>query len=137
MKLKDLFKNILNWAKDKVVTARVENTDSGYSWFYKSLSYDQEAGYKEAQTFFDRTEANEQYIKDYKETNVKNKKAYGWNQAEINLIAGVHKCFVTRYQTRLQCYRNDLSMKGARMRSSVNIALGKLEARKKAAEKSN
>lgn len=127
MKIKELFKKYLSWAKESVVEPRVQNKEEGYDWVYKKLGFDKELKVKDYQQFFDRKELNQQYKQRYEEINPSAKKPYCWYQTEINLIYSFHKCFAMRNQTRLQGYRNDLAQKGKRTRYATNASLGKFE----------
>lgn len=135
MDAKDLIKDFLTWYKDTVVQKRIENGEVGYDWCYKDINFDDELTIEAFQTFFDRQDKNDQYKQFYEQKSLDGKKAYAWLQHEINLIYSFHKCFAMRNHTRLQLYRNDLSQKGARVRSAVNIGLGKFLYKKDAVEK--
>jgi hypothetical protein len=135
MDIKDLYKDYLKWAKESVVDQRVKNGESGYGWLYKSLGYSDELTLEKFQKFFDRKDKNSEYKSNYKQGGIAGKKSYAWLQNEINMIYSFHKSFAMRNQTRLQLYRNDLSQKGARMSSAVNIGLGKFLHKKDEADK--
>lgn len=134
MKLKDLFKDFLTWFKDDIVKKRIDNKEDGYTWVAKSLKYTDELELKKFQDFFDRKELNSDYKQKVEEKDISKKKAYAAIQTEVNLIYSFHKGFAIRNQTRLQAYRNDLSVKGKRGMSAINIGLGKFEAFKKTLE---
>ena len=130
MEFKDLMKKFLKWLQETITDARTENKEKGYNWVYKDLDYTQDLKLEEYQTFFDRESQNSEYETRYNEKAGSNKKPYAYLQNEINLVYSFHKCFAMRNTTRLQLYRNDLSMKGARIPSLINIGLGHLEHRK-------
>lgn len=134
MKVEELMQKFLDWAKDDVVEKRLQNSEVGRDWLYKTLEFDEEITLESMQNFFDRNEQNAEYKTRYVEQNVNAKQAYGWLQNEINMIYSFHKCFAMRNQSRLQYYRHDLSQKGARTRSAVNIALGKFLKKRDIAE---
>jgi hypothetical protein len=125
MKIEDLIKSYCTWLTDNV-KKRIDNGDVGYSWVYKSLEFpDEEVTREEIQKFFDRAEQNDEYEKRYTEEDLSKKEAFAWIQSEINMIYSFHKCFGMRYTSRLQYYRNDLSQKGVRTQSAINISLGR------------
>lgn len=134
MKLKDLFKDFLTWFKDDIVKKRIDNKEDGYTWVAKSIKYEDDLELKKFQEFFDRKELNSEYKEKAEEKDITKKKAYSALQTEINLIYSFHKGFAIRHQTRLQAYRNDLSMKGKRSMSAINVGLGKFEYFKKTLE---
>ena len=126
MRIKELVKKFHTWAKDQLIdTHRVKNEEVGYNWVYKDLKYDDDLNIKAYQKFFDRAQLNAEYGKRYKVEDIPAKQQHAHYGAEISMIASFHKCFAMRNQTRLQYYRNDMSQKGARAFSAVNIALGK------------
>lgn len=134
MDAEELFKDYLKWCKDTVVDKRVKNGEEGYGWVFKALNFDKDLTLKDFQDFFDRKDKNDEYKTNYDSNDLAGKKSYAWLQHEINLIYSFHKSFAMRNQTRLQHYRHDLAQKGARVRSSVNIGLGKFLHKKEAAD---
>lgn len=121
----ELIGKFVNWLSG-VTKKKVENQEDGYTWTYKDIEYDKELKIKDYQDFFDRKELNKEYKENYNIKELDKRKPYLWHQAEINIVAGFHKGFAMRNQTRLQYYRHDLSQKGARTLSSINISLGRL-----------
>jgi len=124
MEIRELLEKYQEWMKTSIVDKRIANGEDGYGWLYKALAYSEKLGIKEFQDFFDRAELNQEYKSQYNKEG-KERDPYSWLQAEINLIYSFHKCFAMRNHTRVQCYRNDLSQKGVRTKSTINIGLGK------------
>lgn len=125
MRAEKLFEDYNIWAKDNIVKLRVDNEENGYSWCFNALGWpkDKAVGLKECQNFFDRTKLNAEYEARYKVTEAAARKPYAWYQNEINLIYSFHKCFATRYHSRLQFYRHDLSQKGIRNFSTIRLGV--------------
>lgn len=130
MEFKGLMEKFLVWLSKTVAQARVKNDEVGYGWVYKDLEFAKEPKVEEFQKFFERDDLNTEYKTRYAETSTKEKKPYVYIQNEINLLYSFQKCFGMRYATRLQTYRNDLSMKGARVPSLINYGVANLEFRK-------
>ena len=133
MKIDELIKKYQEHAKE-LVENRVQNKEKGYTWVYKGINYEQELKLKEFQNFFERKGLNSEYKTRYQEKSLPGKKASAWFQNEINLIYSFHKCFALRNRTRLQSYRDDLAQKGARVKASLNLSIGKFLAYKNLAE---
>jgi hypothetical protein len=136
MIITDLLNSVIDWFKN-VTKLRLENKEVGYSWVYKDIGYNLEPTVENHQKFFDRKDQNDEYLKQYNQIDITVKKPYIQDQVEINAIAGFHKCFAMRYNSRLQYYRNDLSQKGARTQSALIIDLGKMAYNRKFYEKSS
>lgn len=134
MKIEDLINDYLKWTKETIVQKRLDNGEQGYGWVYKDINFQGPISLDQFQTFFDRTDQNSEYKEKYGEEEIQSKKPYSWLQTEINMIYSFHKCFAMRNATRLQYYRNDLSQKGVRNRSAINIGLGKYMHKKEQAE---
>lgn len=130
MEFKELMEKFCKWLTKTITEARVSNDKVGYNWLFKDLEFEEEPSLEKFQEFFDRKSLNDEYKERYKEDSVKEKKPYVYIQNEINLIYSFHKCFAMRYATRLQVYRNDLAMKGARIPSLINYGIDTLEFRK-------
>lgn len=125
MNITDLFKNVASWFTDTVVKKRVQNDESGYGWISKALGFTQTPNRENIQQFFDRSDLNDEYVQKFNET--QNRKPVAGIQAEIDMLYSFHKCFAMRHHSRLQYYRKDLSQKGARTLSTMNLALGKFK----------
>lgn len=137
MQIEDLISDFLTWSTNTVVQTRLANAENGYGWLYKDINYTDDLSVENYQKFFDRTSQNEEYVKNYNVQDNSSKQPYAWLQNEINMIYSFHKCFAMRNATRLQYYRNDLSQKGARTSSAINIAIGKYLHKKEQAEQNN
>lgn len=138
MKIEELIKKYLSWFKtdtNSVEQLRLANKEKGREWCYKALGYDKNLTLKDYQTFFNRKEQNDEYVKRHNVKDIPSKKPHAWYQTDINMIYSFHKCFAMRNATRLQYYRNDLSQKGKRTSTAVNQAIGKYQVMRDNAEK--
>lgn len=131
----EIFEKLLKWGRDTITGKRLENGESGYQWAVKDLEYTGDFSLENLQEFFDREQQNSDYKREYEKEEVKDKKAYGFSKTDANLIAAFHRSFASRHKTRLQIYRDDMSMKGKRIPGNVYNSLGKLEAKKQAVDK--
>lgn len=131
----DIFEKLIKWARDTVARKRLDNQESGYQWSVKDLEYSGDFTHQDLQEFFDREQQNSDYRTEYEKESVADKKAYGFHKTDAALIAGFHRSFASRHKTRLQAYRDDLSMKAKRVPGNVYNSLGKYEAKKQSVEK--
>lgn len=131
----ELFEKVVKWLKTSTTEKRLTNGENGYQWMVKDLEYDGEYDLESVQQFFERDKQNADFKKEYDKPEVADKKAFGFHQTDANLIAAFHRSFALRNKSRLQCYRDDMSMKGKRVIGSLYNTLGKHEAKKEATEK--
>lgn len=130
----ELFEKLIKWTRDTITQKRLTNGESGYQWSVKDLEYEGDFTLEDLQDFFDREQLNSDYKREYEKDEVADKKAYGFSKTDAALIAGFHRSFAARHKTRLQLYRDDLSMKGKRVPGNIYNTLGKHEAKKQAVE---
>lgn len=125
MRIQELIQKFQDWAKGKIVKLRVENKEQGYTFHAKAIGFDKELTLGEFQNFFTRKKLNDEYMKRFKNTDIPSKQACAWYQTEINMFYSYHKCFAMRHRGRLEYYRSDLSQKGARAYSTINIGMAR------------
>lgn len=125
MIIEDLIAGFQRWAKETIVSLRLKNGEMGYGFNSTDLKYTTELTLLAFQGFFDRSKQNATYVKLFNDTNIPGKKPHAFYQQEINMIYSYHKCFAMRHRSRLEYYRCDMSQKGARAYSAINIGLAK------------
>ena len=111
MNLKSLIDSIIDW----MITAGTVRSDRPYC----DLGFDKEFTREEIAKYFTTEEQEKQFILNYREMNPVAKKGYLYIQGEINVIYSFHKGFVSRYKSRLQCYRDDSAQKCIHTRRAI------------------
>jgi len=137
MRIEELIKKFHAWIIEDVVKPRMENKEMGRNWAYAELGYTKELSTADYQSFFERGNLNDEYVRRYLQQFIPTKQAHAMLQPEINMIYSFHKCFAMRNATRLQYYRNDLSQKAKRNLTAVNQAIGKFKVMRNIAERGN
>ena len=77
---------------------------------------------------FYRKQLNQDYVALYRESDNTKRKPILYLQKEIHMTHAMHKCFVARYKTRLQHYRDAYANKNSRVPSSIDYTNGLLKA---------
>ena len=113
--LDELLSTIKSWYETDIPTSRAIDLDAnGRNWFLDSIGWDKTLKLGDLRKATDRSELNQDYVTKFKETDPKAKKGVSAIKLEISQLHSFNKCFVQRYKSRLQYYRDDLSQKSSR-----------------------
>jgi hypothetical protein len=111
--LDDLLKGVRDWFQVNIPDSRTK-TSTQRQWFITAMKWDKTLKLADLRKATDRTQLNTDYTTRFDEEDVKARKGISAIKIEISQLYSYNKCFVQRYKTRLQYYRDDLSQKGAR-----------------------
>ena len=114
-KLDELMSTIKKWYEEDIPEARTSKLDgNGRKWFLDSIKWDKTLKMEDLRKATDRKELNSTYTERYKETDPKARKGIAAIKIEIGQLYSYNKCFVQRYKSRMQYYKDDLAQKGGR-----------------------
>jgi hypothetical protein len=111
--LEDLVKKIKTWVAVDTPKSMVEQ-GKPRKWFLSSVEYTDTLKMEDMRKVTDREKLNSDYKDRFEETDPKSRKGISAIKLEISQLYSFNRCFIQRYQPRLQYYRADLSQKGAR-----------------------
>lgn len=115
--------SLLTQLQDWSLTAATRRGDRPWCTFGLDGAPTQEAVAK----LFNRDDLVKKYKDRYNDRDPQSKQPHSYLQVEIGLLYGMHKAFVSRHKTRLQCYRDDSSQKAYHTRRAVTKAWKKFE----------
>jgi hypothetical protein len=122
--LKELLNTIKSWYETDIPQSRTIGLDAnGRNWFLDSIGWDKTLKLKDLRKATDRKELNSDYVTKFKETDPKAKKGVSAIKLEISQLHSFNKCFVQRYKSRLQYYKDDLSQKSSRTLYNVGQSM--------------
>ncbi len=119
--IKDLNTELATWLETNIVQSRMTG-DRTRQWCVDALSFSGSMDQAGLRTVVDKTELNTVYATAYQSNNPNEKKDFVLTKVEIALLYSFLKCFVMRHKTRIMCYRDDLSQKGARNMYTVGLS---------------
>lgn len=129
--LSALLDSINDWLGISIPNDRLKNDSEGRSWALSRLRHYDTLKLADLNSFTDRKELNAEYVKRYKEKDVKSRKGISAIKVEISALYSFNKCFVQRYKGRIHYYRDDLSQKGVRNMYTVAQSFALFEELKK------
>jgi hypothetical protein len=112
--LEELFDKLHPWFEENIPNARKQLDSEGRKWFLSILDWSQDLKESSLRKATDREQLNTDFRARYKEEDPQSKKGISAIKLEISQLYSFNKSLVLRHKSRLQCYRDDLSQKGAR-----------------------
>lgn len=138
MEAETLITSYLDWLKKVYEAASI--MDAERPWCMLGMPTDENAVSLTQEAFlgyFDRTDLNNLYVKEYTNKDSTTRKPHSYIKAEANIIYGFHKGMVARHKTRIQHYRDDCSQKTYRTWNSVVMGFARFKADKYAVDNPN
>jgi hypothetical protein len=111
--LEDLVKKFKKWLAEDIPKSLTEQS-TPRKWFLDSVDYTDKLDMENMRKATDRSELNSKFTERFKQSDPKSRKGISALKLEISQLYSFNRCFIQRYQTRIQYYRGDLSQKGAR-----------------------
>lgn len=118
-KLEQLLEKIKVWFEKDIPPRRLQNDKPGRLWYTDSVGWGEDFKLEPLRKATDREGLNSEYVTRFKEEKPNARKGISALKLEISQLYSFNKCWVQRYKSRMQYYKDDLSQK--RYRNMYNV----------------